>query len=92
MKPKIDFSQIFPPEKSVIESEQVFRMVNESLDRTEPIRKRLLEFEEEYNSLYNEYCKARNKFQFFRMRQISKQMDINRDLRETLYKMWQVNL
>lgn len=92
MKPKIDFSQIFPPEKSVVESEHVFRMVDESLDRTEPIRKRVLEFEKEYDSLYKEYCQARSKFQFFRMRQISKRMDINRDLRETLYKMWQINL
>lgn len=92
MTTRIDFSEVFPTEESMDQGDQVIRLVAESVARTEPIRQRVLELEAENQVLYKEYCEARSKFQFFRMRRISKKMDINRDLRETLYAKWRNNL
>jgi hypothetical protein len=88
MNPCIDFSGVLRPEDSLDPSVQVVRLYAESQARTAVAKRRTEEMEAEYDQLYNAYVLARKLNQRFKMIVLKHKLDINRDLRETLYREW----
>lgn len=82
----IDFSKVLPKGfDEETRDEKAFRLVDEYLIKTSSIRKRTEQLEDEYFKLEAELKSANG---FFQKLSLNRKISINRDLRNTLYKLW----